>query len=354
MQFNDYAGVIHLHSRYSYDGRIPVPAILAAARANKIDFVLLTDHSTMQARVDGLEGWNNGVLLIVGEEVAPRFNHYLAFGHAKAVDCAEKEPELPPQLYIDRVTALGGFGFIAHPDHAGTSLFRVKKYPWQEWSVTGYAGLGIWDFMTDWQNSLTGWLRAILSYAAPAFFLRGPCPATIERWDMLTREGAVVGIGELDNHDTLKRVLGFNVPVFPFTRVLNLLRTHILTERPLTGNGQDDIRDVLSSLKKGHCYVSLDYFHSAAGFNVTIDDQQSEAAIGDHFLLHGNAGLRASFPRPARIRLIHNGRLIQETFGEELSYTVQSAGVYRIEAYLPAFGRYRPWVFANPIYVGTR
>lgn len=84
---------------------------------------------------------------------------------------------------------------------------------------------------------------------------------------------------------------------------------------------------------------------------MTMQDQQSEASIGDRFLLHEKALLRASLPRPAKIRLIHNGRLIQETFGRTLSHTVQSGGVYRIEAYLPAFGRYRPWVFANPLYV---
>ena len=92
-------------------------------------------------------------------------------------------------------------GFIAHPDHEGTALFHVKHYPWTDWSVTGYTGLGIWDFMTDWQNSLSGYLRAILSYAFPAFFLRGPSPKTLARWDVLTRERRVVGIGELDNHD---------------------------------------------------------------------------------------------------------------------------------------------------------
>ncbi|MHB8091979.1 MAG: CehA/McbA family metallohydrolase [Syntrophales bacterium] len=351
MNLQDYAGVIHLHSQYSFDGRTPVPEILGAARANKIDFLLLTDHSTMQARTDGFEGWRDGVLLVVGEEIAPRFNHYLAFGHDRAVDCAEKEPDLPPQIYIDRVKAQGGFGFIAHPDHSGTPLFHVKHYPWQAWSVTGYSGIGIWDFMTDWQNSLSGYLRAILSYAFPAFFLCGPCPATLERWDSLTTEQAVVGIGELDNHDTRKHLWRFTISVFPFSRVFNLLRTHILTERPLTGNSQNDIREVLRSLKTGHCYVSLDYFYPARGFSMTINDGQSEATIGDRFLLQDTAQLQVSFPRPAKIRLIHNGRLIQETVGEELSYIVRNPGVYRIEAYLKAWGRYRPWVFANPLYV---
>ena len=75
----DYAGVIHLHSAYSFDGRTPVAEIIKAANKSGVDFLLLTDHSTLQARKDGFEGWHDGTLLIVGEEIAPRFNHYLAF-----------------------------------------------------------------------------------------------------------------------------------------------------------------------------------------------------------------------------------------------------------------------------------
>jgi hypothetical protein len=216
MHLKDYAAVIHLHSAYSFDGRAPITAILDAARKGGIEVLMLTDHSTLRAREDGFEGWHDGILLIVGEEIAPRFNHYLAFGHRQAIACAEKEPDLPPQAYIDRVRAGGGIGFIAHPDHTGIPLFHVKHYPWTDWSVTGYTGMGIWDFMTDWQNSLFGRIRAVLSYAFPALFLRGPSTATLERWDRFTQESRVVGIGELDNHDSLWRHWGMSIPVFPF------------------------------------------------------------------------------------------------------------------------------------------
>ena len=351
MNLYDYTGVIHLHSVYSYDGRTPVPEILAAARTNAIDFLLLTDHSTVEARKDGFEGWNDGVLLVVGEEIAPRFNHYIAFGHEMAVDCAEKEPDLPPQDYIDRVAKLGGFGFIAHPDHAGTDLFHVKPYPWLDWSVHGYTGMGIWDFMTDWQSSLSGYSRAILSYMVPAFFLRGPRPETLARWDRLTKERTVVGIGELDNHDTPERFWRFIIPVFPFSRVFNLIRTHVITDSPMSGTSKEDIERLLDSFKRGRCYVSLDHFCPARGFSTILRDKDKEATIGDRFTLSETAEWKTSLPDRAKIRLIKDGQTFQETVGKELSVTLRDAGVYRIETYLKAFGIYRPWIFSNPIYV---
>ncbi len=351
MHLKDYTGVIHLHSAYSFDGRAPIPEILVAARKCGIDILLLTDHSTLQAREEGFEGWRDGILLIVGEEIAPRFNHYLAFGLGKAVACAEREPDLPPQAYIDRVRDEGGMGFIAHPDHAGTAMFHVKHYPWTDWSVTGFTGMGIWDFMTDWQNSLSCRIRAVLSYAFPALFLRGPSPATLARWDRLTQERRVVGIGELDNHDSLKHLWRIPIPVFPFFRVFDLIRTHILLEKPLSGESRDDIAAILTALRNGRLYVSFDHFRTASGFSLTLTEEGREVTMGDEFILHRAAELRVSLPERARIRLIRNGNLFCKSTAKEIFVTLCEPGVYRVEADLKAFGRYRPWIFSNPIYV---
>lgn len=351
MQMNDYAGVVHLHSAYSFDGRCPVADIIAAAQQQKLDFLMLTDHSTTQARGEGHEGWHGGTLLIVGEEIAPRFNHLLAFGLESPIACAESEPDLAPQEYIGRVQTQGGLGFIAHPDHKGAPLFHVKHYPWNDWSVTGYTGIGIWDFMTDWQNSLTSHLRAIISYAFPAYFLRGPSPATLERWDRLTQERHVAGIGELDNHDSRKRILGIPFSVFPFSRVFRLIRMHLLTETPLRGDSGSDIPALLDSLKRGRSYISLDHFRSASGFSMLLTEGNRMATMGDDFALRHAAELRVSFPHQAQIRLIRNGTLFHNSSGKELCMTIRDCGVYRIEADLKAFGRFRPWIFSNPIYV---
>ena len=73
--------------------------------------------------------------------------------------------------------------------------------------------------------------------------------------------------------------------------------------------------------------------------------------MGDEFILHRSAELTASVPHTARIRLIRNGSLFHQTTGKELSLTLREPGIYRIEADLKVFGRYRPWIFSNPIYV---
>ena len=40
-------GIIHCHSRFSYDSMIPISAYLRFAKQHSLDFVILTDHDTM-------------------------------------------------------------------------------------------------------------------------------------------------------------------------------------------------------------------------------------------------------------------------------------------------------------------
>ncbi len=351
LNLTDHVGVIHLHSAYSFDGRAPVPEIIAAANKCDLDFLLLTDHGTLQARDDGWEGWHDGTLVIVGEEVAPRFNHLLAFGLEESIMPAADSPEAGPQAYLDRVQANGGSSFIAHPDHEGTALFHVKHYPWTDWSVTGYTGMGIWDFMTDWQNGLTSYMRATLSYLFPAFFLRGPSPITLARWDRLTQEHRIVGIGELDNHDSLVRIVGMKLAVFPFQRVFRMIRTHILTTGSLSGNNRADIATILGALRSGRAYIALDHYRSASGFSLLLTEEGRGATMGDQFILNRSANLRVSIPYNALIRILRNGTVFHQETGNDISVPIREPGVYRIEAYLRVFSRCRPWIFSNPIYV---
>src|SRR3954449_4502059 len=101
----DLACVVHLHSLYS-DGTGTVPEIARAARASDVDVVLLTDHDTLEARRRGEEGWQEGVLVLVGEEVSPRGrNHYLAFGIEEEV----RHRGMSPSEICAAVRERGGF-----------------------------------------------------------------------------------------------------------------------------------------------------------------------------------------------------------------------------------------------------
>ncbi|MEN6373364.1 MAG: PHP domain-containing protein [Smithella sp.] len=350
MKYYDYTGVIHFHSDFSFDGHVGLDKIIDAAEKNGIDFLMLTDHDHLQARDEGREGWNGKVLLIVGEEISPRFNHYLAFNIDKPIEKPEDAEGRQPQKYIDAVNDAGGFGFIAHPDHEGTETFHVKHYPWTDWTVDGYVGIGIWDFMTDWQSSLRKCLPALMSFFFPAFFLRGPCRKTLERWDSFNETKKIVGIGELDNHGSIVKIGAVKVAVFPFERAFKFVRTHVCTQEPLSGDKAKDISLLYKSLQHGRCYVAMEYFQAAKGFSFTITQKNEEYFMGDSLMLEAKARLDISLPVRALVRVIKDGALIAEEMNHKIALYVSQRGVYRVEAYLKRYGKWRPWIFSNHIY----
>jgi hypothetical protein len=211
--------------------------------------------------------------------------------------------------------------------------------------------MGIWDFMTDWQSTLRGYTRSILSFLFPAFFLTGPWKKTLERWDLLNRSSRVVGIGELDNHDTLKRVLGLNLSVFPFAKAFKFMRTHVITERPLVKDHAKDIASLLAALKQGRAYVAGEYFRESKGFSFVITDNNRSAYMGDDFILENEASLTTALPATAKIRIVKDGAIFQEEIARDLTCRISEPGVYRVEAYLRVLGKYLPWIFSNPVYV---
>jgi len=298
-----------------------------------------------------MEGWNDDVLLIVGQEISPRFNHYIAFGINEELIIRESDGAIKPQDWIDRVTMLGGIGFIAHPDHEGTELFHVKQYPWIDWSVTGYTGMGVWDFMTDWQSTLQSIPHALMSYLLPAYVLKGPRNITLQRWDHLGKKDKVVGIGELDNHETLHTIRGLTIRVFPFKRAFRFVRTHLLLDTPLSGTAEEDIQSLLKALERGRAYVTMEYFHDAKGFSFSLSDETREVTMGDELLLEGEAMAEVHLPEKGKIRIVQDGNTVAEAVCKKMIYRIAHEGVYRAEAYLKVWGRYRPWIFSNPIYV---
>jgi len=346
----DYAGCIHFHSAYSYDARIPLPEILTDAQKAGLHYAIVSDHFRLDAREDGFEGYQKDVLLIVGEEISPRYNHYLALNIKKPIVVWKTETNA--QRVIDEVNAQGGFGFISHPDHAGAPLLGSRAYPWIQWNVHGYAGLGIWDLMSDWSSSLVSPWRTLYACLRPAAVLKGPLAKTLSRWDTLTQEGHCVAIGEIDNHGHRRSLLGFTRKVFPFDLSFRTIRTHVLLEMPLTKDAQADIPVILAALRQGQSYISLDLWNDPKGFSFSVYDARSLAWPGGEFTRQGQAILEAKLPRPGRIGLIRNGRLVKEEHRRAaLQWDVDLPGVYRIQAQQYVGGRWRPWIYSNPIWV---
>jgi len=181
--------------------------------------------------------------------------------------------------------------------------------------------------------------------------LRGPKQETLKRWDELNRTSKIVGIGELDNHETVKEMFGFEFYIFPFSKAFRFIRTHIVTEAKFLDEDELDREIILSALRRGRAYVALEYFEKARGFSFVVMDESEVATMGDEFFIDDMAIIQIELPRKGKIRLIKDGKLFRESVGIEMVCGIDEPGVYRVEAYHWKALKYRPWIFSNPIYV---
>jgi hypothetical protein len=347
----DVSCVAHVHTTYS-DGTATVPELLAAARATRADAVLLTDHNTLQARRDGWEGWHDDVFLLVGNEVTLTHGHYLAFGLDREIPHTGR----PAQQVAAAVRAAGGIGFAAHPFSVGGHMFpaplaRRVALP-QGWpaleDAKGCDGIELWSATTDaaesWRTPAEAvrWLRdpeAAVGQGPPAHHLR--------RWDELSRRRRVPAIGGIDGHAPGVRVLGRVLSPLSHERTFGLLRTHLLCERPLTGDPAADRATLLAALGAGAAWLACPFVAAAEGARLWAERADGATIPMGGEAPAGPAALRVRLPRSADVVVLRDGAPIHQTRAAALDTDLEGAGGYRVEARIGG----RLWLLSNPIHL---
>lgn len=367
-QHNDYVGVAHIHSTYS-DGTATVPQIAAAGADAGLDFILVADHNTVIARLNGEERWycGNKVLVAVGSEITTSEGHLLAFDTPETFFPAPHDAREAMQ----GIHQSGGYGFIALPCDL--------KGHWGDFNVRE-PGIGIEVFnlsaIARTKINLPGFLLALLRY-------RGDNPITafsyiaarpdreIKVWDGLlegaSRRGEKLphAIGCLDAHAVM-RIAGREYFYPTYEEVFRTLRTHILTKEILS-NANDTIERDLAilhdALRNGRSYISYDNFGDPRGFLVELrHNGEYIGTTGRCYEIppgaQGEYRLAIRAPRTRTIiRVFRNGRQIVARRGGVLDYPITEAGVYRVEVqiYRRRVGNLcigaRPWIFSNALQV---
>ena len=344
---HDLACVVHVHSNYS-DGTATVPEIIAAARRNAVDVVLLTDHDSLEARRAGWEAWHDSVLLLVGHEISPRGGHFLAFG----LDEEVAHDGLSEEEICRTVSARGGFGFAAHPFSEGSRISTLigRPHPWRSIEHCHDAGIELWSLVTDAAEAWRNPAELFAFVRDPRRALDGPPVRHLQHWDALCARRRVTAIGGLDAHQTGFRLGERVFSPFPHDRFFGYLHTRVLCDEAPTGRLDHDRALVYGALRAGQCYLALEAFGSARGFRFGAVRNGETLPMG----AQADAGdwqLRAVVPRAARMLVMRDGEPVVEVEGNYVEYEAHERGVYRLEARIKAEGRERIWILSNPIYL---
>ncbi len=327
--YQDFTGVIHIHTKYS-DGSGTFEELARIANAQGLDFLIVTDHNTLQPLREGKQGWHGATLILAGCEISTRGGHYVALNLSQEID----RTNLTTQQIIDEVNRQGGFGFIAHP---------YGRRRWDDWTVRGFTGIEAYNASHDTldENIARVILWTIMVPPEPFYFsILDRSDEPLAQWDrLLLTYGPVVGIGSADAHEY--RALGLKFA--PYEIMFRFVRTHLLIpDSRLTEFS------VYEALRKGHAYFSFELNVEARGFSFFVQDEAAVLGVmGDTVPFQPGLLLTASLPAPASLTLIKDGRPIKTTTGTSWQVPVDEPGIYRIEA----TRHDKPWLFSNPIHI---
>lgn len=343
---HEYVGAIHMHSIYS-DGTGNVEEIAGFANEVGLDYIMITDHNTLRALKEGYQKWFNDTLVLVGCELNDRENknHYLAFGIDEAYST-----RLSAKEYVSKVNEVGGIGFIAHPHEKRSSMEEHPAFPWTDWEISNFTGIEIWNHMSEWMEGLTE-ENKYNHFVHPLRSIVAPPAETLAKWDELNLERKVVGIGGVDAHAHKINVLGFfEVEVFPYKVLFKSIRTHILTNESVDKNDVEKSKRILyDALKSGRCFVSNYYHGDAKGFRFFAESGGKIFHMGDDIPLTNQVRLRVFLPNiTGVIKLVRNGKIIDETENIDSQFIITKKGAYRVEIYLEG----KAWIFSNHIRIG--
>jgi hypothetical protein len=348
--WTEFRGVLHAHTLLSHDSHGTVTEIIAAARAARLNFLITTDHYTPRIYAEGVQGFLNSVLVIRGVEIGMGCTHAAGLarrcGSVLAFGC--QSPLVPDagngwdwDALFTTIRAQGGLSIIAHPRGLpGAEYFKQAD------------GMEIYDMADAMREKIIDAPRELLELAlTSAKYSEELILPVVERmnwhlvqWDSLTVSRRFVGVAGNDAHQNLV-VLGRRIDRYDL--IFRALNMHVLAPS-LTE------KHIVAGLREGRCFASFGLLADASGFQFRareISTGTQRAVLGEELKMQDGLVLETQSPIPGALTLLRDGVPIRREQGRLLRHGVDRPGVYRVEVSLRVVDRWRPWIFANPIYV---
>ncbi len=344
---------LHMHTRYS-DGGGSHFDIAEAALKSGVDAVIVTDHNVLVKDFEGyVKDGERKVLMLIGEEIHdqdrdPQKNHMLVFGADKELAAFADDP----QTLINAVHESNGLAFLAHPNDPAAPVFHETDISWEDWSVTNYTGIELWNGLSELKALVPTKLHGVLYAFFPTLIARQPMAATLRKWDELLTSHRVVAIGGSDAHANVMHLGPLKRVIFPYEFHFKAVNTHVIIPNPLSGDVDKDKKMIYEALAAGHCFIGYELPASTRGFRFTAQGHEADAVMGDEIPARGGVTLQASVPASAEIKLMKDGKTIRVWKGQNpITHITTEPGVYRVEAHRRYLGHKRGWIYSNPIYV---
>jgi len=373
---NVYRGVLHAHSFWSHDSEGTLFDIIPAAKNAGLEFIFLTDHP--RGNIDtiprGYNGSYEGVLIQPGSE-------------KQGFDCWPLDSvvinwKLNKDTIAKNIVSNGGIIFYAHTEEP------------HNWGNPDYQGMEIYNFHTDTKDEtlaphIANFLVNGNKYRPLALReMFDEQTHILARWDSLNMKRKIVGFSAVDTHENQNiraRYLKdgriewvgpnanvidtmevkwwnkwlfskpdpsgwiFKFMVDTYNEGFNYITNYVLADTL-------SVSSLAANLKKGHLYTAFKSLADAKGFMYYSRNENDSinAILGDSVRIDQVKTLDAVSPFPGQFRLIHDGKTVNVSTGEDYQFSWKEPlkkGAYRIEMHIRLNGKLIPWLYSNPIYV---
>jgi hypothetical protein len=332
-------GALHVHSTMS-DGLSSLDAIAAAARAARVDFIMMSDHGKPHPRASLIDTTIEGVRFIGGSEVGVPEGHLIVSG-ANALPLYHLPP-FPPDA-IAEAHEWGALAIVTYPED--------PEQRWSYWendlvpdgieiiNVTSYFRASSVLDRLDW---------AVFSMFQPLYYINAisrPSYA-LDRWDELLSRGHVSPFYATNAHG------GFPITSERFLRVPSYETAFGYVG---LGVGREYADDPMRAIRSGDFFTLVRGAGEPHRFDFSAHVDGARRGGGSVVPLGStlSVGLDVGALRP-RVVVKRNGAVLRNADGA-IEVTADEPGWYRTEIYLdghPLLADDVPWILSNAIFVG--
>lgn len=357
-KYKEYKGIIHAHTNLGGHSTGSFEELIAAANANDLDFVIMTEHwsDTIDTAALTLNGVYGKTLFIGGNEIdtsdSDRFLIIPGSGDAAGLR------KLPTTAVIDKLHAENRLALVTYPEK------------FNSWNAN-FDGIEVFSLHTNAKkmNPFTAIFDGMWSYPAYpelmlASYFKRP-DENLRKFDEIAAKRNVSLFAGTDAHSNIGFHLfgddagnkGLDIKIDDYATIFSLARQHVLIEadKPFTKE------NLIDALKAGRSFIGFDVIADTTGFRF-------ETMGAEH---PGNGfDFNVISPQEARYVIFRNGEKYSEGFpfsqaqmdidlssrilSPPKEFLVSEPGAYRVEVYLdqlgPPFDK-MPWIISNPIYV---
>jgi hypothetical protein len=350
--FDEYKGVIHVHTSLGGHSTGGFDELTAAAAANDLDFVVMTEHvstayDTAALTLNGIYGKT----LFVGGNEGDTSDGDRMLVVPGGGDVAGLHM-LPTKTAFEKTHANNRLVLVAYPE------------AYKTWDAD-FDGAEVFSLNTNSKNVNPFLVLFDLIWSFPSYpelttssyFVRPN--ANLQKYDEVAANRRISLFAGLCAHSNIgyhllgddvgNKPIGFKID--PYAMVFRLARLHLVTTkgRPLTRESLIEI------FKKGNFFNGFDVIGDSTGFSFTAKDGDATKTMGDEVTLGPQTTLTASAPMPARFVVFKNGeRFFEQADTTAIAFNVTERSAYRVEVYRDVLGSpydKMPWIISNPIYV---